>query len=63
VLLSLEASNVFGSHAQSYGMVGYGLPYATNSYNAALGTPFLQPYNERYGLAPTSLTMSATLHL
>jgi hypothetical protein len=43
--------------------VGYGLPYATNQYNASLSTPFLQPFNERYGLEPTSLTVSATLHL
>ncbi len=63
VTLLLAISNVFGSHAQSYGLVGSGLPYATNPYNAALGTPFLQPFNERYGLQPTSVTMSATLHL
>jgi hypothetical protein len=63
VVLSLAASNVFNSHAQSYGLVGYGLPYATNPYNAAIGTPLLQPFNEKYGLEPTSVTMSATLHL
>jgi outer membrane receptor protein involved in Fe transport len=63
LVLSLAVSNVFDSHAQSYGLVGYGLPYATNQYNASLSTPFLQPFNERYGLEPTSLTVSATLHL
>ena len=63
VALKLAISNVFNSHAQSYGLVGFGVPYATNEYNAAIGTPFLQAFNERYGLEPTSLTLSATLHL
>ncbi len=63
VVLHVAVSNVFDSHAQTYGLVGEGLPYATNSYNAALATPFLQPDNERYGLAPASLTIDATLKL
>jgi outer membrane receptor protein involved in Fe transport len=63
VRLRLDAANVFNSHAQTYGLVGLGLPYATNAYNASLSSPFLQPFNERYGLQPASLTLSATLHL
>ncbi len=61
--LTLTVSNVFDSHAQTYGLVGYGVPYATNAYNASLSTPFLQPFNERYGLAPRSVGVSATLHI
>jgi outer membrane receptor protein involved in Fe transport len=63
VTLSLSISNLFGSHAQRYGLVGAGLPYATNSFNSALGTPFAQPFNERYGLPPTCVTLSASLRL
>jgi hypothetical protein len=63
VTLALDVANVFDSHAQTYGVVGYGLPYPTNPYNATLASPFLQPFNERYGLQPTSLTLSARLHL
>ena len=61
--LGAAASNVFNSHAQKYGLVGFGLPYATNVYHASLTAPFLQPFNERYGLAPASLVLSATLHM
>jgi hypothetical protein len=61
--LRVAIANVFDSHAQVYGFEGLGLPYATNAYNAAIGTPFLQPYNERFGLQPTALTVSATFHL
>jgi hypothetical protein len=61
--LAFTVSNVFDSHAQTYGLVGYGVPYATNAYNASLSTPFLQPFNERYGLAPRSVGLSATLHV
>ncbi len=61
--LTLTVSNVFDSHAQTYGLVGYGVPYATNAYNASLSTPFLQPFNERYGLAPRSMGVSAMLHI
>jgi outer membrane receptor for ferrienterochelin and colicin len=62
-LLTLAVSNVFDSHAQTYGLVGHGVPYATNAYNASLSTPFLQPFNERYGLAPRSVGVSATLRV
>jgi outer membrane receptor protein involved in Fe transport len=61
--LLLAISNVFGSHVQQYGLVGSGLPYATNSFNAGLGAPYVQPFNERYGLAPTTITVTATAHL
>ena len=61
--VSLAASNLFGSHAQTYGLVGSGLPYATNAANASLAAPSVQPFNERYGLAPAALTVDATLHL
>jgi hypothetical protein len=61
--LTLTVSNLFDSHAQTYGLVGYGVPYATSAYNASLSTPFLQPFNERYGLAPRSVGVSATLHI
>jgi outer membrane receptor protein involved in Fe transport len=63
VSLSVAASNVFNSHAQTYGLVGFGVPYATNAYHAALAAPFVQPFNERYGLAPATVTLSAMLHL
>lgn len=59
----LAVSNVFGSHVQTYGLVGAGLPYATNAYYAALAAPDVQPFNERYGLPPASVTLTATLHL
>jgi hypothetical protein len=63
VNLLISASNVFNSHVQTYGLVGLGLPYATNPYNAALGTPFLEPFNERYGLAPIALNVRLTATL
>jgi outer membrane receptor for ferrienterochelin and colicin len=63
VSLLFAISNVFNSHAQTYGLVGSGLPYATNSYNANLSTPYLQPFNERYGLAPAFLTLQGTIAL
>jgi outer membrane receptor protein involved in Fe transport len=61
VSLALDADNVFNSHAQRYGLVGLGLPYATNQFGNT--SPFLQQFNERYGLAPASLTFSAKLRL
>jgi outer membrane receptor for ferrienterochelin and colicin len=61
--LTLTVSNAFDSHAQTYGLVGYGVPYATNAFNASLSSPFLQPFNERYGLQPRSVGVSATLHV
>jgi outer membrane receptor protein involved in Fe transport len=63
VTLMAAISNVFDGHAQSYGLVGLGLPYATNAHDATLRTPFLQPFNERYGLEPTGVQMSATIQL
>jgi hypothetical protein len=61
--LLVSASNVLNSHVQRYGLIGLGVPYATNIDNAALGTPFLEPFNERYGLAPAAfgLRLTATL--
>jgi len=61
LVLALDGANIFNSHAQSYGLVGYGLPYATNAYNGQNASPFLQTFNERYGLLPASLTLSAKL--
>jgi hypothetical protein len=61
--LTLAVSNVFGSHVQTYGLVGEGLAYPTNANGAAFATPFTEPFNERYGLAPAALTLTATLHL
>jgi hypothetical protein len=63
VSLNATASNVFNSHAQTYGLVGFGVPYATNAYHAAFAEPFVQPFNERYGLAPAAVTLSATLRI
>ena len=59
--LRLEGTNVFNSHAQTYGLVGYGLPYATNAYGAT--APFLQTYNERYGLAPATFALTAKIKI
>jgi outer membrane receptor protein involved in Fe transport len=50
VRLRIAIANVFDSHAQIYGFEGLGVPYATNAYNAAIGTPFLQPYNGAHRL-------------
>jgi outer membrane receptor protein involved in Fe transport len=63
VVLRVAVTNLFDGHAQAYGFEGLGLPYATNALNAAIARPFLQPDNERYGLAPTSLTASVSLRL
>jgi len=60
VALTLAATNVFNSHAQSYGLIGSGLPYATNPVSGVSPVPFSQPFNERYGLAPATVTLSAT---
>ncbi len=60
--IAVSIANLFNSHAQTYGLVGYGLPYATNSFSGASSNPFLQQFNERYGLAPRALSVSATLH-
>ena len=61
--LNVAIANVFDSHAQTYGLVGLGVPYTTNTYGATLAAPFVQPFNERYGLQPAALTLSAALHL
>ena len=61
--VQLALANVFGSHVAPYGLVGLGVPYATNAQNAAISAPYVQPFNERYGLAPTTFTLSASAHL
>jgi outer membrane receptor for ferrienterochelin and colicin len=61
--LNVAIANVFDSHAQTYGLVGLGVPYTTNTYGATLAAPFVQPFNERYGLQPAAITLSAALHL
>ncbi len=50
--LHVAIANVFGSHVSPYGLVGMGVPYATNAQNQAISAPYVQPFNERYGLAP-----------
>jgi outer membrane cobalamin receptor len=61
--IHVAIANVFGSHVSPYGLVGLGVPYATNAQNEAISAPYLQPFNERYGLAPTTITVTATAHL
>jgi hypothetical protein len=61
--MRLAVGNIFDSHAQTYGLVGYGLAYPTNPFNTATASPFTQPFNERYGIEPTSLTLNATIAL
>jgi outer membrane cobalamin receptor len=59
----VTATNVFDSHAAAYGQVGLGIPYPTNAANAALRSPFVQPFDERYGLSPPAFTLGATIRL
>ncbi len=61
--LHVAIANVFGSHVSTYGLVGMGVPYATNAENQAISAPYLQPFNERYGLSPTTLTITATARI
>jgi outer membrane cobalamin receptor len=61
--LHVAIDNVFGSHVSPYGLVGMGVPYATSAQNQALSAPYVQPFNERYGLAPTTVTVTASAHL
>ncbi len=61
--LHVAVANAFGSHVSPYGLVGMGVPYATNAQNQAISAPYAQPFNERYGLAPTTVTVTATAHL
>jgi hypothetical protein len=61
--LHVAIANAFGSHVSPYGLVGMGVPYATNAQNQAISAPYVQPFNERYGLAPTTITVTATAHL
>ena len=63
LIVTLSAPNAFNCHAQTYGLVGYGLPYATNRYGTSGGDPFLQTYNERYGLPPASFSLSAKVEI
>jgi outer membrane receptor protein involved in Fe transport len=61
--LRLDISNIFNSHADIYNMVGMGVPYPTNSENADLSAPFVQPFNTQYGLPPASVMFNAELRL
>ncbi len=61
--LHVAIANVLGSHVGTYGLVGMGIPYATNAQNQAISAPYLQPFNERYGLSPTTVTVTATAHI
>jgi outer membrane receptor protein involved in Fe transport len=61
--LNLGVSNVFNSHSNTYNMVGLGVPYPVNGENANLSDPFVQPFNTRYSLPPTSVMFNAELRL